>query len=113
MITSKQEAFALFESKRKEWLQDARRTAVTLARKNNGLVTSDMVHEYLEAPPDTSPSIFGAIFKTDYFEQSGFTITQREKAHARPIRLWRVVESKLPMEWRRRISETGNLFLFE
>lgn len=104
---NKQEAFDLFEEKRKELLAYARWVGIKLAFER-GTITIDDVREVVKLPADINPKVFGATFKSPEFELVGYTKSTRTIAHQRPVGMYR-----LKAEYRYKQADNGNLMLFE
>lgn len=88
MINTKQQAFDLFENKRKEFLENCRWIAIRIAKSNNGLVNIDLVRDQVTTPDGVNPKVYGAVFNTDEFEKSGYTQTTRKTSHGRAIAIF-------------------------
>jgi hypothetical protein len=77
------------------WVHEARKAAVlicyrTFDGRRYGPVTSDDVHDVMVKPPH--PNAYGAIFKDKRFTWTGEWVqSKRPEAHARMIRVWRLV----------------------
>lgn len=61
--------------------------------KQRGHATADTIREYLDIPKAGLPAIGRAIshlHKLGLIEEIAFTVSERAKAHARPLRIWRL-----------------------
>jgi len=96
---TKQQALDLFEKTRKEFLENCRWIATRIANEHNGYVNIDQVREQVTTPEGVNPKVYGAVFNTDEFEKSGYTITTRKTSHGRPISVWfyKGYQAKVPM----------------
>lgn len=109
MISTKQQALDLFESKRKEFLTYLRWNAVRKVKETlDGTLTIDDVRSDVITPDGVDPRVYGAVFNTDDWEKIGYTQTSRKTSHARPIAVFRY-RHFIP---RSRKQVTGNLALF-
>lgn len=90
MIETKQQAFDLFEEKRREVLEYSRWVAVKVASKQ-GHVTIDDVRNHVQLPDGVKPAVFGAVFRDkDVWESIGFTQTKRKTSHGRLVQVYRL-----------------------
>jgi hypothetical protein len=85
-VPSKDDAMALFEMYRAEWLADARTAAVRLYWSLNRPITVDDVRRECPPPRCVDPRVMGAVFSG--WTPVGFTNSRRKTCHGRPIRLF-------------------------
>lgn len=88
-MNTKQEAFDLFEQKRKEFLEYARWIAVREYKKKGNL-TIDDVRDQVKVPEGVNAKVFGAVFNKDW-EIVGYVKTTRQTSHGRRVAVWRLV----------------------
>lgn len=88
---SKQAALNLFETHRKEFLEECRSIAQRIAQNNpNHTVTIDDVRARVQLPQDIDGRVFGAVFNPSEWEKVGYTQTTRASSHGRPIAIFRL-----------------------
>lgn len=87
---ARDEALALFEEHRAEWLAAARRTAILLYRQFGRPITIDEVRAECPPPAGVDPRVMGAVFTG--WTAVGFTNSRRRTCHGRPIRLFQPAE---------------------
>jgi hypothetical protein len=69
----------------REWVQEARRVAVGIAR-SRGRVRADDVRPHV--PPAPHDNCWGAVFSKDTFYKGSSTQATRPEAHARWVHWW-------------------------
>lgn len=80
------EAMALFEEYRAEWLARARLAAILLYRRVRRPITIDDVRAECPPPRCFDPRVMGAVFSG--WTPVGFANSQRRTCHGRHIRLF-------------------------
>lgn len=88
-IKTKQQAFNLFESNQRDFLDYARLIAYKIC-KENGQVTVDDVRKIVSLPYEIDGRIFGAVFKGKEWKKVGYTQTQIRSSHGRPISVFKL-----------------------
>lgn len=88
IFLTKEDAFAMFEDTRADWLAKARTHARAMAAK--GPVTVDDVRAVCPPPSNTDPRVMGALFKKDEWEPCGWVESTRRECHHRPIRTFKL-----------------------
>ena len=88
-MTTKQEAFNLFEITRSEFLSNARWVAKRIS-KRQGYATIDDVRNEVRLPIGIDGRVFGAVFNTNGWEKTGYTPTKRKTSHGRPIAVFKL-----------------------
>jgi hypothetical protein len=83
---SRDEALALLETHRAEWLAEARRTAFLLYWQAGQPITVDDVRMACPPPVGCDPRVMGAVFTG--WTPVGYTNSRRRMCHGRPIRLF-------------------------
>jgi len=83
--SSKQQALSLFDSYRREFLDNCRWVAVRIAKEHQGYVNIDQVREQVTTPENVDSRVYGAVFNTSEFEKTGYINTTRKTSHGRPI----------------------------
>lgn len=83
---ARDEALALFEMYRAEFLARARNAALRLYRRVGRPITIDDVRAECPPPGDIDPRVMGAVFSG--WNAVGFTNSRRRTCHGRPIRLF-------------------------
>ena len=84
-ISNKQQAFAIFEDTRKEFLENCRWIARRLAQKR-GVITIDDVRAETKLPLGIDGRVYGAVFANkDEWEKVGYTQTSIKTSHGRPV----------------------------
>jgi hypothetical protein len=72
--------------------------------KQRGKATADALREYLDIPPAGLPAIGRAIAdlaRQRKIEEIAFTLSERPKAHARPLRIWQLAKEESPTNGQR------------
>lgn len=100
----KQDALNALEKSRAYHVLRARR--VLLERLlADGSATIDIVREAIELPEGIDPKLFGSVpgslARAKIIERDGSATTNRPKAHARPISIWRLVDRNKAEVWLR------------
>ncbi|MEM1371941.1 MAG: hypothetical protein AAGG72_06910 [Pseudomonadota bacterium] len=90
MTETKQEALALLEAFRAEWLANARDAARNIA-KRKGQCTADDVRQECPVPQGMDGRVMGAVFRSDEWVPGEFINSKRRTCHNRPIRVFRLV----------------------
>lgn len=85
-ILSKDDAMALFEEHRAEWLARARDAASRLYRRFGRPITIDDVRSECPPPDVYDPRVMGAVFSG--WTPVGYINSRRRTCHGRPIRLF-------------------------
>lgn len=80
------EALALFEEHRAEWLAAARHAALRLYRRVERPITVDEVRAECPPPEGIDPRVMGAVFSG--WVAVGFVNSRRRMCHGRPIRMF-------------------------
>jgi len=88
-MNTKQQAFDLFEQKRKEFLEYCRWLAVREYKKK-GNITIDDVREQVKIPEGVNGKVFGAVFNKDW-EIVAYVKTTRQTSHGRKIGVWKYI----------------------
>lgn len=88
------EAMALFEAHRAEWLATARHAALRLYRRMARPITIDDVRAVCPPPAVYDPRVMGAVF-TGWIPV-GYTNSRRRACHGRPIRLFEPTTKEEP-----------------
>lgn len=88
------EAMALFEVYRAEWLATARDAAFRLYRRLERPITIDDLRAECPPPEWADPRVMGAVFSG--WTPVGFTNSRRRTCHGRPIRLFRPTAEEDP-----------------
>ena len=89
-VETKEEAIALLEQTRAEFLQDARQAALRLGKKQIN-VTIDDVRAVCPPPAGIDPRVMGAVFKSHLWKPVGHVASARAKCHRRPVALFRLI----------------------
>ena len=97
-------ALAALERSRAFHILKARR--VLLERLlSDGTATIDAVRQVVELPEGIDPKLFGSVpgslARAKIIERDGSATTNRPKAHARPISIWRLVDRNKAEVWLR------------
>jgi len=87
MIESKQIAFNLFETNRREFLDYARWVAKRIY-KIKGNVSTDDIRGEIGLPKDLDGRVFGAVFNRREWEKVGYKTTNIPTSHGRPVAVW-------------------------
>lgn len=87
---ARDEALALFEIHRAEWLAAARHAALRLYRQSGRPITIDEVRGVCPPPEGIDPRVMGAVFTG--WVAVGFVNSRRRMCHGRPIRLFQPAE---------------------
>lgn len=70
---------------------------------NGGRATIDDVRAVVPTPPGKNPTIFGGVFRAlcmaGLIAHDGFACTKRPEGHARPVRVWRLVDKEAAIAW--------------
>ena len=85
-IEAKEDALDLLERTRKEYIAQARDTALAIARFKPGPITVNDVRKLCPPPDEIDPRVLGAVFRTgknSMWKPVGYV--RSERAHARPI----------------------------
>jgi len=88
-MKTKQQAFDLFEQKRKEFLDFCRWIAIREYKKK-GNITIDDVREQVKLPEGVNGKVFGAVFDKDW-EIVTYVKTTRQTSHGRRVALWKLI----------------------
>ncbi len=98
----KTDALGRFEDHRKQLLLVGRRALITHALQH-GTATADDVRDVVPVPPGVNPKAYGAVpralAKLGIIEACGFRRTARAAGHARPVMLWRIMDTSAAMRW--------------
>ena len=86
---ARDEALALLEEHRAEWLAYARGVAHRLYRHLGRPITVDDLRAECPPPPAVDPRVMGAVFNGSNWTPVGFTNSRRRTCHGRPIRQFR------------------------
>jgi hypothetical protein len=84
------EAMALFEEYRAEWLASARQAAILLYQQVGRPITVDDIRVHCPPPRCFDPRVMGAVFSG--WTPVGFMNSRRRTCHGRPIRLFKPSE---------------------
>jgi len=82
---------ALFEHRDTEFLSRCRQLAVEVCRAQGTFCIND-IRARIELPAGMHPSVLGSVFKNKKFQAIGFTEASHPKAHARVIRVYKLIE---------------------
>lgn len=86
---ARDDALALLEEARGEYLVLARETAVRIATEGDGTCTVDQVRELCPPPLQFDGRVMGAIFKMASWELESYINSKRVTCHKRPIARFR------------------------
>ncbi|MCC5831324.1 MAG: hypothetical protein JJU36_17940 [Phycisphaeraceae bacterium] len=79
------------------------RRALLLALLEHGTATADDIRERVHVPEDIDPKALGAVPRLlanlKIIEAGGYVSSRRSDAHARPIRLWHLVNAAAALQW--------------
>jgi len=81
---TKEDAIAVLETSRGEYLAGARLTARILASQHE-YITIDMVRDHCPPPQSIDGRIMGAVFSSSEWECVGYEPSKRKTCHKRPI----------------------------
>jgi hypothetical protein len=83
-------------------VRDLTRAAVRLALEL-GEVTADELRAKVTIPPGIRPVVVGAVFRdladAGILCRVGYRNSKRAAAHARPVSIWRLVDSEAALAW--------------
>ena len=82
---------ALFEQRDTEFLSHCRTIAVEVAQKV-GTVSINDIRAQVLLPAHVHPSVLGSVFKTKRFQAVGFTEAAHKAAHARVVRVYKLID---------------------
>jgi hypothetical protein len=105
-VCRKNNAFGHFMAHREILLLKARRALLLacLARAD-GTGTADDIRAGVPLPPGVNPVCFGAapglLAEAGILRCIGFAVSRRPEAHARPVRLWHLVDPAAAVTWLR------------
>jgi len=88
-MNTKQQAFDLFEQKRKEFLDYCRWIAIREYKKKGNL-TIDDVRDQVKVPDGVNAKVFGAVFDKDW-EIVSYVKTTRQTSHGRRVAVWKLI----------------------
>jgi hypothetical protein len=75
----------------KAWIDKARRMAAIIA-KRSGQVSINDLRLFVELPQDSSPNLWGSVFKSKDFVAVGYCQATHPSAHARVVRVYKLKE---------------------
>lgn len=84
-VSARDEALALLEKHRADYLAKARVVALELYRKSGKPVTVDMVRAVCPPPSGVDGRVMGAVFNRRDWIKMGTVNSHRRTCHARPI----------------------------
>lgn len=84
---------ALFEVRDTEFLSRCRALAVEVCRKQGNVCIND-IRARIDLPAGMHPSVLGSVFKNKKFQAIGFTEATHREAHARVIRVYKLIDSQ-------------------
>jgi hypothetical protein len=84
---------ALFEVRDTEFLSVCRQLAVEVCRAQGTVCIND-IRARVELPQGMHPSVLGSVFKQKKFQAIGFTEASHPQAHARVIRVYKLIETQ-------------------
>jgi hypothetical protein len=82
---------ALFEIRDTEFLSRCRALAVEVCQ-TQGTVCINDIRARIQLPEGMHPSVLGSVFKSKQFQAIGFTEATHPKAHARVIRVYKLID---------------------
>lgn len=77
----------LFHRTREQWLSGARKVAYNLLQTRHTVTIEDVLELY-PRPNYLHRNTTGSVFKDNWFQPVGFTISKRAISHGRVIRQW-------------------------
>ena len=83
---TKEEALALLEEHRPDFIAAARATAWAIWHETKQPVTVDAVRKLCPPPAGVDPRVMGAVFNRSDWEAGDFVNSNRGECHKRPIR---------------------------
>ena len=83
---------AIMEVTHKEWIEKARKKAVSIARRR-GQVSINDVREQMELPPDLHHNALGAVLRSPDLKVVGFETARHKEARARIVRVYGLKEA--------------------
>lgn len=111
VITSKQQAFDLFEQERREFLAYARWIAEKIYDKK-GHVTIDDVRAECPLPLNIDGRVYGAVFNRSDWTKTGYTQTTTGTSHGRPIGIFVRKAHSMKVQYLKKVNEKGQYLLF-
>jgi len=81
----------LFEHRDTEFLSHCRALAVDIARAQGTVCIND-IRAQVRLPAHVHPSVLGSVFKSKKFMAIGFTEATHAAAHARVVRVYKLIE---------------------
>ncbi len=97
-------ALDLLSERREAVIRQAQRALLRLLL-DRGTATADDVRSLVELPPGVNPKVFGAapgaLARLYIIEAAGFTPSCRPVAHARPVRVWQLIDRSAAEDWLR------------
>jgi len=83
---------AIMEVTHKEWIEKARKKAVSIARRR-GQVSINDVREQMELPADLHHNALGAVLRSPDLKVVGFETARHKEARARIVRVYGLKEA--------------------
>lgn len=83
---------AIMEVTHKEWIEKARKKAISIARRR-GQVSINDVREQMELPADLHHNALGAVLRSPDLKVVGFETARHKEARARIVRVYGLKEA--------------------
>lgn len=90
MTTSKEDAFALLERHRAEYLAAARSFMETFASDGRIVTVNHLIAHGPNLPEGVDPRVRGAVFAGKRWERIGYCQSRRRTSHGRPVQRFRL-----------------------
>lgn len=102
--TRRDVALGLLETHRRRTVVLGQRAFLQLLLSRSEACGSvDEIHDSLSLPSGINPAVLGAIpgrlRRASLIEAAGFAVASRPVAHARPVRLWRLINRAAAVRW--------------
>lgn len=99
----KDHAFSILEPNREPYILQGRHALLRAMLDGDGTATADDVRAGVELPPGLNPKLFGPVpsllAKCSIIQAIGYRPSTRPDAHARPIKVWRLIDEEKARRW--------------